>query len=75
MIELETKIRKWGNSFGIVVPFNKIKTENMQEGEEITAILIKKKTNLRKLWGAHKFNKSTEQIMREIDKDLWPNGE
>ncbi|MBI2449801.1 hypothetical protein HYV49_05915 [Candidatus Pacearchaeota archaeon] len=30
-----------------------------------------KKPNLRKLFGAHKFSKPTEQLMKEMDEELY----
>ena len=71
MIELKTKLRKWGNSFGIVIPLNKINQGNIKEGEELTIFLVKEKINLKRLFGAHKFKKPTEQMMREIDEELY----
>ena len=71
MIELKTKLRKWGNSFGVVVPLSKINQGNIKEGEELTVFLVKDKINLKRLFGAHKFKKTTEQMMREIDKELY----
>ena len=75
MIQVKTKLRKWGNSFGIVVPINALEKENMEEGEKITALIIKeKKVNLRKLFGKHKFSKPVEQLMREADEELYYEG-
>lgn len=31
----------------------------------------KKKPNLRKFFGAHKFTKLTDELMKEMDKDLY----
>ncbi len=71
MIEIKSKLRRWGNSFGIVIPQNKINQENIAEGEDIRIFLVKEKVNLERLFGAHKFNKSTEKMMREIDRELY----
>lgn len=71
MIEINTKLRKWGNSFGIVVPLSKMGNETIREGEEVKILLIKEKVNLKKLFGAHKFEKTTDKIMREIDRALY----
>ena len=72
MIEVTSRLRKWGNSFGIVLPINKLKGSGMREGEEVTAFIIRRrKTNLMKLFGKHKFKNSTEKIMREIDRELY----
>jgi len=72
MIELETRLRRWGNSFGIVIPISKIEKAGMKEGDEVkTLIMEEKKVNLRKLFGTFKFKKPTQQMMREIDKELY----
>ena len=72
MIEIKTKLRRWGNSLGIVVPLNKTNEENIKEGEEVTALILsRKKVNLKKLFGKHKFSKSTDQLMKEADEELY----
>lgn len=72
MIEVKTKLRRWGNSFGIVLPITQLKRTRLKEGEEITALILeKKKVDLKKLFGAHKFRKSSQHMMREIDQDLY----
>ena len=50
MIEIKTKLKKWGNSFGIVVPQN-ILDDNIKENEEITVFISKTNPNLKKLFG------------------------
>ena len=35
------------------------------------AVAREKKPNLRKFFGAHKFDKPVEEIMKEIDRDLY----
>jgi len=71
MIEIKTKIRKWGNSFGVVIPKKEIKKVEVGEGEDVF-VFIKKEGNdgLRDTFGKFKFRKSTDKIMEEIDKDL-----
>ncbi len=72
MIELKTKLRRWGNSFGIVVPISAAEKEKVKEGEEVVILLNKEKNNvLREMFGTLKFKKSTKQLMREIDKELY----
>ena len=72
MIEVKTKLRRWGNSFGIVVPVSVVESGEALEGEEIRALIIgRKKVTLKKLFGKHKFSKPTEQLMREMDEDLY----
>jgi putative addiction module antidote len=71
MAELTTKIRKWGNSYGIIIPQEILRGKNMKEGEEIDAILVKKGSILRETFGKHKFSKPVKQLMKETDKELY----
>ena len=71
MTELTTKIRKWGNSYGIVIPKNFLKDKKMRENEEVDVILIKKGNVLRETFGTIKFKKSTKQMMKETDEALY----
>ena len=71
MIEVKTKLRKWGNSFGVVIPQKAVQSENVKEGDEITLLLSKNKPNLTKLFGKHTFKKPIEHVMKDIDRDLY----
>lgn len=72
MIEIESKLRRWGNSLGIVVPIRKLRKGSLGEGDEVKALIIKKnKVNLRKLFGAHKFSRPIEELLKESDKELY----
>ncbi len=55
MIEIKTKLRRWGNSFGIVVPQRAIESEKAREGDEVIILLKKEKDNvLKEMFGALK---------------------
>jgi len=72
MIEVKSKLRRWGNSFGIVIPLKAIIGEKVKEGDEVNVLLSKDKENvLKEIFGTFKFKKSTDKIMREIDKELY----
>ena len=71
MIEIETKLRKWGNSFGIVIPIKSAESAKVKDGDEVTILLKNEKPNLKKLFGAHKFSKSIEKLMKEMDEELY----
>ena len=73
MIEVKTRLRKWGNSFGIVVPQKAISNSQIKEGDEVVVLLKKEEKGniLKEMFGTFKFKKSTDKIMKEIDKDLW----
>ncbi|MBS3074344.1 hypothetical protein J4447_02695 [Candidatus Pacearchaeota archaeon] len=70
---LTTKIRKWGNSYGIMIPKGFLREKKIANGEEINVIITKKhKENvLRETFGKIKFKKSTEEMMKETDKELY----
>ncbi len=71
MIAVEAKIRKWGRSFGVVIPKDRIKEEGIKENETVT-LLIGKKTNvLKETFGTFKFKKTTQEMLDEIDKESW----
>ena len=72
MIEIKSKIRRWGNSFGLVVPTRIVESGEAQEGDEVTALIIgRKRVNLKKLFGKHKFRKPVGQLMRETDEEIY----
>jgi len=68
MMEIQTKLKQWGRSFGIVIPMEKIKEENLSE-DDILEIRISKKTNpLKQTFGTFKFKKTTDELLEESDK-------
>ncbi len=71
MIEVKTKLRKWGNSLGIIISRKETMKENMKEGEQVTALILKSGHPLEELFGTLKFKKSTEAILRESDREAW----
>jgi len=71
MTEVTSKVRKWGNSYGIIIPHEVLKKKGISEGEEIDAILIKKANVLKETFGTMKSKKPVEQLMKEVDKELY----
>ncbi|MEK6895149.1 MAG: hypothetical protein AABX48_01380 [Nanoarchaeota archaeon] len=73
MIEIKTRIRKWGNSLGIVVPLNSVKKENVKEGDKVSVFMKKedKGNILRETFGTMKFKRTVEKMMREMDNELY----
>ena len=71
MIQIKTKLRKWGNSFGLVVPMGAVEKENVKEGDELIILITKENGNvLRETFGTHKFKKPVKQLMKETDEEL-----
>jgi len=79
MKQIKAVVKKWGNSLGVVLPKEIIDRENIREGVEINVSISSKNAStvadlfdLSKKMGLPKLKKSTEKIMREIDRELWP---
>ena len=64
-METISKLRKWGNSFGVLVPKELVKKENFRLNEEVV-VKLEKKNDLMQLFGLCKFKKSTKQLMKDI---------
>ena len=71
MIEVEAKVRKWGRSLGVVIPKDKIRDEKIKEDETISLLTTKKPNVLRETFGTMKLKRSTDEILRESDKELY----
>ena len=64
-METTSKIRKWGNSFGVLVPKDLIEKENFKLNEEVV-VKLEKKRDISKVFGILKTKRATEDLMREI---------
>ena len=67
------KIKKWGNSFGVLIPKKEMEKMNLKEDQEVIVEVTKKGNPLKELyeWGkTHKLSKPTEQILKEARKDM-----
>jgi len=73
-MEIKAKIKKWGNSIGILIPKEAIRKENIKPDQEVTVLISAKPiTKGKDIWGTLKFKESTEKLMREIDKEFGLN--
>ncbi len=78
MEQIKTKVKKWGNSFGVIIPKEVIEKEKLKENNEIViTVQAKRFTTVGDIFGIlkRKSKKSTQEIMDEIDKELWPEDE
>lgn len=78
MEQIKTRIKRWGNSYGIVVPITIINQENLEEGSEVRiTIQSEKKTKVKEIFGIlkGKLKRNTQEALDEIDKELWPENE
>ena len=67
------KTKQWGNSVGIIIPKDVAKEKGIRAEDEVLFEIEKKnkkQTVLQDLAGTLKAKKSTEQILKEVRKDL-----
>ena len=71
MIEVRAKIRKWGRSFGVVIPKEMVLKERLKENETVKLLIVKPTNALRETFGSLKIKRSTQEILDESDKELY----
>ncbi len=81
MEQIKTKVKKWGNSFGVIIPIEVVNRDGLKENSEVSVTIepenrmtvgdlmkLSKKLGLtKKLKGIN-----TQEVLDEIDKELWP---
>jgi antitoxin component of MazEF toxin-antitoxin module len=76
MVQIRTALRRVGNSLGVIVPSEIVRTQKLHEGEKLTVnIQSKNITTVGKmLREARKqrlrFRRSTQEILKEVDEAL-----
>ncbi len=65
-MEIQSKIRKWGNSYGILLSREVLDNENLHENDEVLVNVKSKKADLSGLFGICKFKRPTKEIIKEI---------
>ena len=73
-MEIEGITRKWGNSSLVfVIPKEVVIEQKLKANQKLKAVILEKGGALSETFGVLKnWKKPTNQIMREIDKELWP---
>jgi len=62
---IETKVKKWGNSLGIIIPSNTIEARNIKENDNVKVL----QETFGMLKG--KIKKPTQQIKDELRRELY----
>jgi len=68
MLELDLKTKRWGNSIATIIPESVVKEAGLKPGNTIRMLILTKKIDLKKDFGSMNFKKSTDKLMREVDK-------
>jgi len=75
MAVIETRLKKWGNSFGLIIPKEIVERENMKEEGELRVVVIKKNSSkvLHETFGMGKgkITKSGQQLKDEARRELY----
>jgi len=72
MIEYNTRLKSWGNSLGVIVPKEKVEKEDLKTEQEVKVVITPKKMlKVENILGKlKKWKRSTEEIMRDVDREL-----
>ena len=71
MIEFRSKLKKWGRSFGVVVPMDELRKFNIDENTTVEIMITKQESPLRKHFGKAKFKRPIKEILDEGDRESW----
>ena len=71
IMEVTAHVRTWGRSLGIVIPKDAAKKGHFKSGDEVQLIILKKTNPVKETFGTVKLKRSTEEILREVDKEAW----
>ncbi len=66
---IETTVRRWGNSLGIIIPQEEVEKEDLEINDNI-AIVIVKKGDLRNIFDTLKFKKSSQEL-KDMVREEW----
>jgi antitoxin component of MazEF toxin-antitoxin module len=70
---IQTKIRRWGNSFGVVIPARALREKDLEEGTEVI-VEIDKKSRLKEIFGSLRGWKIDAQKFKDdLRKEEWEN--
>ena len=55
----------------MVLPMEKIKREGLRENDVVNLLILKKGNPLKETFGTLKFKKSTQQMLKQSDRESW----
>lgn len=69
-MEITTRLKRWGNSLGIVIPSETIKQKSLQEDEEVI-ITIEREKKIREIFGSLRSWKINAQKVKNESRKEW----
>lgn len=72
MIEYETKLKKWGNSMGVIIPKERVRKEKLREEQTVRVIVNPiRSVKVKDIFGKLKeWKSSTRGISRKANKEI-----
>ena len=71
---IQTKVKKWGNSFGVIIPSEVIVEEKIKENDSIAILILRdSKKVFKETFGIlkGKLTKSSQQLKDELRKEIY----
>ena len=68
---MELVIKKWGRSFGAIIPMEKVKQMELKENDVVHAIIGKRKNPVERNFGVLKMKTPTAKLLADSDKECW----
>ena len=65
-MQWNAKLKRWGNSYGVVVPKEVVEKEGLREGE-VVEVIVRKAIDVKRLYGKYPFKdlQAQKEKMRE----------
>ncbi|MFH1586851.1 MAG: hypothetical protein ABID38_03280 [Candidatus Diapherotrites archaeon] len=71
MVEVSAQVRQWGRSVGVVIPKKKASEAHLKPGDRVRLLILKTGNPLKQTFGKLKFKRTTDEILKEVDKEAW----
>ena len=72
MIECEATVRKWGNSFGVIIPRDVVENSKIKENSRIKFALLEGGDVVAETFGMLKgWNEDTGKALKKLRKEAW----
>jgi len=71
MLEVESELREWGRSIGVIIPKDLVVHEKLKAGDTVKLLVLKKTNALKRTFGKLKLKRTTDEILKEIDEEGW----
>ena len=63
---IQSKAKKWGGSFGLLISKKDADNLNLKDGQDVMIDITPRTNVLKEMFGTSKFKKPTEQLIKEM---------